>query len=310
MKGRAPARAVLKRRVLFSPADLLSTLFASLLLLAGALRWHALGDPRSYGLVLLAALVPFALAWLRARNGSSKVVGVLCDFGPIVPLLIIFDNLGPFIRAVHPVDMDAYLIAFDRWLFGTDPTRALEAIATPFLSDILTVCYALYFFHPVVLGGLVWADDRRRAGMSLEFPRYAFTVIFVFYVSYAGYFAVPAIGPRFTVAHSGPVPRGTVSRVIDSTLDHLEKNKRNCFPSGHTMVVLTVLAEGRRRGRGTFWGFLPFAIGLILATVYGRYHYVADVLAGFVLAFACVPLAHHLYAWLSRRLPARPMSTT
>jgi membrane-associated phospholipid phosphatase len=44
-----------------------------------------------------------------------------------------------------------------------------------------------------------------------------------------------------------------------------------------------------------FLWFLPFAIGLVLATVYCRYHYVADVIGGLVLAFVTVPLGNALY---------------
>ena len=85
------------------------------------------------------------------------------------------------------------------------------------------------------------------------------------------------------------------TQTIDHTLDVLEKNKRDCFPSGHTMVLTAVLLEARRRSRKTFRVFLPFALGLFAATVYCRYHYVADVLAGFALAFAAVPVGNALY---------------
>jgi len=208
---------------------------------------------------------------------------------------VIFDGLGPLIRAVNPVDKDVHLIAFDRWLCGTDPTVALERFATPFLSDVLTVFYSLYYFHPIVLGTLVLVDDRARPEKTRDFSRYAFTMVFVFFVSYVGYFLVPAVGPRFTVTHAGPLPRGSVAQAIDGALDWLERNKRDCFPSGHTMVVIAVLFEAARRSKKTFWVFLPFAVGLILATVYCRYHYVADVLAGFALAFVTVPLGNALY---------------
>ena len=87
--------------------------------------------------------------------------------------------------------------------------------------------------------------------------------MFVFYVSYACYFLVPAIGPRYTLAHAGPLPRGAIAQAIDHTLDVLEKNKRDCFPSGHTMVLIAVLLEAYRRSKRTFWAFLPFAVGLI-----------------------------------------------
>jgi membrane-associated phospholipid phosphatase len=204
---------------------------------------------------------------------------------------------------VHPVDYDAALIAFDRALFGTDPTVALEKIATPFLSDVLTLFYALYYFHPIVLGTLVLLDDRARPTAARDFPRYAFVMVFVFYVSYACYFLVPAIGPRYTLAHAGPLPRGAIAQAIDHTLDVLEKNKRDCFPSGHTMVLTAVLLEAYRRSKKTFWTFLPFAAGLFVATVYCRYHYVADVIAGFAMAFVTVPVGNALYRRFGQSQP-------
>jgi membrane-associated phospholipid phosphatase len=275
-----------------------------LLVTVGLVRFPALSDPAAIVWMILAGLVPVLVARLRSRDFPMPSVQVALDFSMIVSLLIIFDNLGPLIRAVQPVDRDSWLIASDRWLFGGDPTRFLEPVSSPFLSDIMTVCYALYYFHPIILAGLLWADDRReqRRGSSREFPRFAFEILTVFYVSYAGYFALPAIGPRYTIEHQAPLPRGSVSRAIDTTLDRLETNKRNCFPSGHTMVTVAVLVEGARRSRKTFLGFFPFAAGLLFATVYGRYHYVTDVLAGVVLVAATIPLARRAYDWLAERL--------
>ena len=244
----------------------------------------------------LVALVPVVAALVRGRSPNpSKTLQVVLDYYVIACIVVIFDGLGPLIRAVNPVDKDASLIAFDFWLCGANPTVVLERFATPLLSDVLTVFYSLYYFHPIVLGTLVLLDDRARQEKERDFSRYAFVMVFVFFVSYVGYFLVPAVGPRFTVTHAGPLPRGTIARVIDHTLDVLERNKRDCFPSGHTMVVIAVLLEAARRSKKTFWGFLPFAIGLVAATVYCRYHYVADVLAGLTLAFLAVPLGNALY---------------
>jgi len=287
--------------VRWKPVDALTTGFALLLLAAGLARFGALENRGVLLRMGLVAVVPAVAAWLRGRNPSpSKNLQILLDYYVIVCIVVIFDGLGPLIRAVNPVDRDAHLIAFDRWLTGTDPTVALERFATPFLSDVLTVFYSLYYFHPIVLGTLVLLDDRARPEGKRDFPRYAFTMVFVFFVSYVGYFLVPAVGPRFTVAHAGPLPRGAVSRVIDDTLNALESNKRDCFPSGHTMVVTAVLLEAARRSKKTFWCFLPFAIGLVAATVYCRYHYVADVLAGLALAFVAVPVGNAIYARLAR----------
>ncbi|MBK9064139.1 MAG: phosphatase PAP2 family protein [Acidobacteria bacterium] len=280
----------------WKPVDALTSLFAAALVVAGLARFQALEDRRVLLRMIVVAAVPALVAFLRARRPNpSKNLQIFFDYYVIACIVVIFDGLGPLIRAVNPVDKDPHLIAFDRWLTGTDPTVFLERFATPFLSDVLTFFYSLYYFHPIVLGTLVLRDDRKRPAAERDFARYAFTMVFVFFVSYVGYFIVPAVGPRFTVTHAGPLPRGAVARVIDDTLNMLESNKRDCFPSGHTMVVTAVLLEAARRSRKTFWWFLPFAVGLVIATVFCRYHYVADVLAGFALAFAAVPLGNALY---------------
>jgi membrane-associated phospholipid phosphatase len=282
--------------VRWKPVDVLTTAFAGLLFLAGLARFGVLEDRRVLLRMGLIALAPAVVAWLRRRNPKpSKSLEIALDFYVIACVVVIFDGLGPLIRAVSPVDRDADLVAFDRWLFRTDPTVALERFAAPFLSDVLTVFYALYYFHPIVLGTLVYLDDRTRPPAARDFNRYAFVMVFVFFASYAGYFLVPAVGPRYTVTHAGPLPRGAVAQAIDSTLDRLESNKRDCFPSGHTMVVIAVLLEALRRSKKTFWSFLPFAVGLVIATVYCRYHYVSDVLAGLALVAVAVPLGNGIY---------------
>lgn len=298
---------MLQRRVRFTLADLLTSGAAGLLLVTGVVAGLPGRAPGALLAVAAAFLLPFAFAALRGRRPRpGSLAASAADFGPILPILLVFDNLGPFLLATSRVDLDPLLVAADRLLFlGADPTRLLEPFMGPLFLDVLTVCYALYYFHPIVLGAILWRDDLREGTPGARFPRYVFGMLLVFYVSYAGYFLVPAIGPRFTLPHDGPLPRGAVAQAIDGTLDRLETNRRNCFPSGHTMVTVAVLVEAARRSRKTFLGFLPFAAGLVLATVAGRYHYVVDVLAGIVLVLAVAGAARAL----ARRVPQEPDGT-
>jgi len=298
---------VLQRRVRFALADLLTSGAAGILLVAGVVSGVPARAPGATAQVAAAFLLPFAFALVRARRPPrGSLLASLADFGPILPLLLVFDNLGPFILGTSSVDRDPILVAADRLLFlGADPTLLLEPFMRPLLLDVLTVCYALYYLHPIVLGTLLWKDDLSAPERPPRFPSYVFGMLLVFYVSYAGYFLVPAIGPRFTVPHAGPLPRGTVAQAIDATLDRLESSRRNCFPSGHTMVTVAVLAEAARRSRKTFLWFLPFGTGLVLATVAGRYHYVVDVLAGVVLVVAVGVLARAI----ASRTPQEPDGT-
>jgi membrane-associated phospholipid phosphatase len=67
------------------------------------------------------------------------------------------------------------------------------------------------------------------------------------------------------------------------------------FPSSHVAVALCTLYFSFRYLRAIRWVHLVMALLLCASTVYGRYHYVVDVVAGALTALALVPLANRLY---------------
>ena len=77
--------------------------------------------------------------------------------------------------------------------------------------------------------------------------------------------------------------------------------QRDAFPSGHTMMtlVLMVVARGTRARVAP----LLYVAGslLIVATVYQRYHYVVDLLAGAAFMALCLFTVRPLYRALCRR---------
>jgi membrane-associated phospholipid phosphatase len=61
------------------------------------------------------------------------------------------------------------------------------------------------------------------------------------------------------------------------------------FPSAHVSSAFSAawamfLLKPKRKAFG--WGLLVYAVSVAVATVYGRYHYVSDVAAGFAVSLA------------------------
>ena len=254
-------------------------------------RYAALG-------IGLAVIVRLA----RRADRLPTPVRLLVDFYPAAFLPIVFNTLEPLIHALRGGPRDEYLIAADRALFGVDVTVWLQRFVRPGLSDALFVFYSTYYFLALILGFILWRNDHATA------RRYIFTLMVCYYVSYAGYFLLPALGPRFAQAqqYSVSIVTSPVSRTISDTINYLEKTKFDVFPSGHTLISVAVLLVAWRRGRKAFWVLLPIATGLIIATVYCRYHYVADVIAGITCAVIAVPLGDRVYdAWAEREEAAR-----
>ncbi len=213
---------------------------------------------------------------------------------PVVLIPITYKELGYLIPLIHPRDFDAALAGIDQRFLGVHPTVWLERLTWPPLTEVLQLTYSSYYFLPLVLGVVLW---RQRSFEKFHF--WVFIVVLGFYLSYLGYIAVPAIGPRFLAsiveAQTIPLTGVWLFEPVRAMLDRAEGITRDCFPSGHTELTLLVLVYARRFHRRVFWWLLPLGTGVIISTVYLRYHYVIDVVAGALLTGAIVMIAKPLY---------------
>jgi membrane-associated phospholipid phosphatase len=118
-----------------------------------------------------------------------------------------------------------------------------------------------------------------------------------FLVSFLGYFLVPARGPRFLLDHlqTRPLEGWWAFPVLREALDWLEGIHYDCFPSGHTAVTVLAWWSSRRLSRGLFWTYSAYTICMVFSTVYLRYHYAIDTVAGAVVAVALLVATPHLY---------------
>lgn len=254
-------------------------------------------------LVRYGVMAVFLLLLSRAVRREEKLSAaqrLFVNFYPMAMIPIIYEGLGVLIPAARGGPRDAWLVAADRALLGGDPTVWMERFVRPGLTDLLLLAYATYYFFPIIVGGILWKKD---PGLA---RRYIFSLSLAFYVSYAGYVALPAQGPRVALAQLQTVPLETtaISRTISKTLNELEHTKDDAFPSGHTMITVFCLLTAYRYARKLFWAWLPVATLLVISTVYCRFHYVVDVLAGLALAFVAVPLGDWAYARLRKRVGA------
>jgi membrane-associated phospholipid phosphatase len=261
--------------------------------------WQKLADPGGILLrwALMGAFLAIIVFLTQRMERLPKALRIATDFYPAAFIPFVYESLGALIAAARGGPRDDLLIAADRAILGGDLSVLLQPVVTPFLAAFLYIAYSTYYFLPLVLGGTLWSRDVAAA------RRYIFTLTACFYVSYAGYFTIPAFGPRTALADRNRVPLETspVARAISRTINELEHTKLDAFPSGHTMITTAVLIVAWQRIRKLFWFLLPVATLLILSTMYCRYHYLVDVLAGIVLAFATVPLGDRLFDRLTRR---------
>jgi membrane-associated phospholipid phosphatase len=259
-----------------------------------------------------------AAVWLlaSARHATGWKALVFVHDWYVPPMVFFsFKELYYMVRPIHyGADYDAVLIAVDRWLFGVDPTVWLSRLAHPLLTEILQIAYTLFFFLFLLVGFELYC----RHNLDL-FHFFIFTGAYGFFLSYLGYFLLPAVGPRFTLhdfsaldrelpglwltphlrwfVNAGEsIPMGVPNAVA------LAGTQRDVFPSGHTMMTIVLMFFGARYRLKVRQFLYVTGILLIIATVYQRYHYVVDLVGGAAFALVCLTTAPSLYVFVKNNL--------
>ena len=207
-----------------------------------------------------------------------------------------YKEMALFIRAVRTTDADQFLADLDFRIWGAHPSVWLERVHSPVLTEFLQVVYTL--FIPAVLF-IAWTLWRR--GRPGDFQYYAFLIALGFLTSYIGYILVPARGPRFLLKdlQHFPLQGLWLFQGMQNTLDRLESAHYDCFPSGHTELTILAWWGSRMVSKTWFRIYFVYTPFIIFATVYLRYHYSVDLVAGILTAAVLIGTAPKLYLKLS-----------
>jgi membrane-associated phospholipid phosphatase len=276
-------------------------------------------------LSILAAIFSFRLdAWLPLIGGNILIIAFISTVALIdernhnaftdavhryyvaILIFVIFKELYVMMPAVHPALYDDLLIAADRWMCGVNPTQWLQQFSTPWLVEILQICYASFF---VIMFATAVEFSVRRLGTAYE--HFSSAIVLGFFLSYIGYFILPAVGPRFTLhdflATDLELPGLWLTAFLRSSLnagesipmtaDAMWHTQRDAFPSGHVEMTLLTMYYAWKFSARIRWWVTVLGSGLIVATVFLRYHYVIDVIGGGVFFLLTLWLLPKVDRW-------------
>jgi membrane-associated phospholipid phosphatase len=275
----------------FSPADVLIIIPAVTLLLAKELVHYFIAgrpDPVAGNEGPLDFARPF---WEIIR-----------DWFPFLVILLMYYSLwGDATLLMVTTDRDQALIALDQRLFGFQASLVLQRI----ISSRMTAWMAFaYFFHVINIPLVACFIYVRRP--RARFREMMSGIMVVTFFGLMGYLLVPAIGPMYTLRHQYTVPLHQSMWAFNREVDFMDfaRIQRDVFPSLHVAISFVVWLYAYRNSKKLFWILSPLILSLWLSTLYLRYHYLIDVVAGLILA----PLSYLLANWLSRRWGEIPVS--
>jgi len=232
--------------------------------------------------------------WMVARGGERRgAAGLLRDLLPVAGILVVYGVLQPLIEVANPLRWDDALATLDARWFGSLTAAWRGLLGRPaLLTDAAYLAYVSYYGLPfAVYIAARWRDRRDGEVVGV-------TLVATFYLSYLGYLAVPASGPRVPHAEEALLGGGAVSQAVRAFLDAAELTTCDAFPSGHTALSLLPVVLAASRFRRAAPALAAWAAAIVFSTVYIHVHYVVDLVAGVALAAIGLLLGPALHRWL------------
>ena len=258
---------------------------------------------RLLGVQAGATLVVMLLCWVGARAAAKETrFGV--SFGtqwwhfwrhwyPHLFFLFCFEELAHLMTLFTPEWQDAKLLAFDHWLTGVQPTIWLEQLATPLRNDGMQFFYLTYFTYLLILGGILYYRREWQAYWSVM------TYSMVGYM--CGYLIAmffPIESPWFALAGTwkAPLAGGPFTATINF-IEHFGRVRGAAFPSEHVAGATAAVWGAWKFRRRLFWVMVPFFFLMCVSTIWGRYHYVADILGGMTTGTLGYVIGDRIMKW-------------
>lgn len=222
----------------------------------------------------------------------SRLFALVRTGYPVLLFTFFYRETGGLMFLVFGTFFDARLVAFETSVFGIEPTIFIDRhLLNTWVNEIFSFCYVSYYpMLPVfVLMMFIRRDDETARSFLTA-------VCLTFFLSYLLFFLYPVEGPRWHFADvyikriEGPIFR----RFAEFVIAH-GAVRGGCMPSSHFGVALVLLLYVFRYYRKAGWLLMPVVAGLGIGTVWGRYHYVSDVIVGGLLGAASVIFVWKFY---------------
>lgn len=219
--------------------------------------------------------------------GLTRYYSILRDWAPIGFTLAAYREMNWFSPSVRDHHLENAWIVWDRWLLDAAHLRAAIESLGPLLPSILEICYVLvYAIAPISLTILFLNSPRnlRRERVNIFWLAYLAGTL----AAYSLFPYFPSDPPRVVFAGADLPTVVTIFRRFNLAILGKYGIHSSVFPSAHVSSafgcawgLLIAMPDRRRYGAAV----AAYAFAVAIATIYGRYHFAVDAVAGFSVSF-------------------------
>ncbi len=232
------------------------------------------------------------LASMLERGSRATLVSKLRDWLPILFTLLAFREMELFLPRTFDGRLEAGWIKLDRLLLDQYHLRdAVQGLGAA-IPLYLECCYLLVYGEVAICVGILYSGGKRAL-----VDRFWIVYLTGTLLAYALFPYFPSQPPRIVFSGLDNPAVTTWARHLNLFILSKATIHVGVFPSAHVSsafacawAMFLLFPERKRIG----WIFVFYALSVSVATIYGRYHYTADVIAGFCVSLVAAAVAFAL----------------
>ena len=241
-----------------------------------------------------------SLLILNRARPSAGILRVIRDWHPLMLFPLLYKEVELLAPVLGDWRLTAAIPAWESALFAGQPSLYLsEQLAFVPLSEYLHFCYLSYVVVIPSVSAYWYVSGRQGA-----FGELLLLLSTVLLGSYLFFILLPVDSPYYLSQRLGPPLSGHFFFDLVHQISARGGARGGAFPSAHVSGAVVVSLVAWRHQRRLAYLLVAITGSVMFATVYGRFHYVLDTLAGAALAIAVVVA----YRFLSRDRPGERQS--
>lgn len=236
-------------------------------------------------ILLFAIFIIVAQLLLAANKLSSRQAWFLYQFWP-VPAILLGYLLMRILRLELAIEFftipqqDELMISLDNLFFGQTLPLYIQHWISPTLTWLMESAY-LHFYYLLPIGSLLYFYWYEQDEKFIQLRK---GIIYTLVGGFCSYFLLPVKGPIDFIPELFSVPLNMTGEIVYDAVNSF-RFAYDCFPSLHTAIPwVTLLITWRWHAEPIRFVILAMTLAITLSTLYLRYHYGFDVIAGLIWA--------------------------
>lgn len=205
---------------------------------------------------------------------------------------IFYEVSSKFQLIIEKSWQDAKLIQIDDYIFGQELSLKMQSIVSPFLTETMMFAYVFYILLLIITAITAYVNNRGEA-----LSKYLFVLSLGYILCYVGFILFPIASQMYFMPEKYTVPlKGGFFTYLSELMRHNVQFCGGSLPSPHCTAATIVLWACYKNNKKIFCIIIPTIILLYISTIYGRFHYLMDSVAGILTGI----LAIIIYPFLER----------